>query len=189
MNDLHRFGPLVVILLCLLAGKAMKQARSIPNWTIAPTLTLLGLVMGAATAMATGGDWRAWLYSTLLGTLSGAGAVGLHQAGKGIQAGRPSRPPAPPPLPLLAFLALLAALGCGPRPETVKLCTTSAGAVSRMDPHLLAIMRGMDDACIARPAPERKPCLAKVRSAWAPVRAELAAVRAAWCAEEPEKCR
>jgi hypothetical protein len=84
IEDLYRFGPFAIVALCLGVGKVMSSSKSIPNWLIPPVLSGLGLLSGCAAAAASGGDWRAWLTSALVGTLSGAGAVGLHQAGRSV---------------------------------------------------------------------------------------------------------
>ncbi|HMJ85704.1 MAG TPA: phage holin family protein [Vicinamibacterales bacterium] len=83
IDDLKHFGPFIVIAICALVGKAMKGARSVPDWMIPPVLTALGLVSGVATALALGGDWRAWLAGALA-SLAGPAAVGLHQTGRAI---------------------------------------------------------------------------------------------------------
>jgi hypothetical protein len=191
-DDVQRFGPLVVIVVCMLVGRAMKRSPTVPNWLIAPMLTVLGLISGVATAVATGGDWRASLSSALLGLLSGAGAVGLHQGAKSIgAAARSSRPPPLPPLSVLLALAVPGLLGgCAPTIERAKLSQTAIEATSRLDPIMLGMMVDENNECLASPlpVPERERCIAKVRERWAPARAELAKVREAWCAAEPEKC-
>ena len=105
LQDLHTFGPFLLIGLCLLVGKAIKASK-VPDWLIPILLPVLGLVSGAATAAALGSDWRAWLEHSLLGLLLGSSAVGVHQAGRALagkggssNSNSPPAPPAPPAAP------------------------------------------------------------------------------------------
>jgi len=97
IEDFKHFGPFIVIGLCALIGKAMKGAKSIPDHWIPPVLVAVGLVNGVATAIALGGDWRAWLAGALA-SLAGPAAVGYHQAGRAIARQSTAAPEATPVL-------------------------------------------------------------------------------------------
>ena len=97
LADLKHFLPFAIIGFCWLVGKWMHTSSKCPNWLIPIVLPLVGLASGAATAAALGGDWKAWLDSTLVGMISGASAVGAHQAARAMsqRSGGSSSPPAP----------------------------------------------------------------------------------------------
>lgn len=94
LEDLKHFGPWAIVGLCLVLGKAIKGSK-LPDHLIPPILTGIGLLSGIATAIAMGGDWRAWLTGAIA-ALAGPAAVGLHQTGRSM-ARQSTAPPAPEP--------------------------------------------------------------------------------------------
>jgi len=78
-EDFHKFFPFVVMGVCYVIGKIISNTSKIPNWIIPPVLTLTGLVSGIAMAVINGGTWQDAAMTALMGLLSGAGTVGLHQ--------------------------------------------------------------------------------------------------------------
>lgn len=79
MTDLAKYVPLLVLVICFVAGKLISSSK-LPNWIIPIVLPLLSIGTTWGLAAATGTDGFTALQTTIVGLLTGSAAVGLHQA-------------------------------------------------------------------------------------------------------------
>jgi hypothetical protein len=87
---------------------------------------------------------------------------------------------------LTALVCLSCAQGISP---VISMARSGASFVSAADPFLRSRYEAELTACLALAKPDRDPCLARVRSEWAPIRQGLGDLRVAWCEFEPAKCQ
>jgi hypothetical protein len=79
--------------------------------------------------------------------------------------------------------------GCGPTAQQLELGRTAATFASEVDPVLRKLYAAELAQCFDIFKAQMPECLEHTRAEWAPVRAGLTKVRAAWCAAEPGKCK
>lgn len=119
--EFRAWTPYGVLVLCLVIGKVIRSAPSLPNWIIPVVLPLVGVATDGALAAVAGGDVGDVLRRCILGLLDGAGAVGVHQLGRavtrrdtGSPPGEASKPPSSRPRAGAAVLTIAMAfpMGC-----------------------------------------------------------------------------